>query len=81
MPRPDVSNYDRFLRRLYKSSVTQGIFGWPIAWYSMRYLVQVGYVQIIYSWDDRKVRAELTAEGRAHVERETADNRLVLSPQ
>lgn len=80
MPRPDVTNHEGILRRMYQAPVASGIFGWPIPWYSMQYLVGVGYVRIVYDWHDRKTKAELTENGRVHVEREASGARIILSP-
>lgn len=78
MPKPDVFWHEDILKRMYRKPVKSGFFGWPIKRYSMRYLVNVGYVKIFYDWDDGYTKAELTEVGRAHVEnrRESAKSYL-----
>lgn len=81
MPRPDINyHHDGVLRRMENGPIAQRlIFGWGIEWCSMRYLVNVGYVRLFYDWEDQRTKAELTAAGRSHVERERESNRAYLS--
>lgn len=80
MPRPDISHHDTpILRRMLAAPITQGACGWGIPLYRMRYLVGVGAVAIFYDWEDGKVKAELTDDGKRWVEGDIAHNRTPLS--
>lgn len=79
MPRPDLGNDIALLRRMLDGCLAQGVFGWGIERYRMRYLVVVGAVEVFYDWADGKVKAALTENGRRWVLQDIAAHRTQLS--
>lgn len=80
MPQPELLlEGTKTMEAMRNGPVAQGWFGWPVSDISLRYLFAIGYVRIFYDWDALKTKAELTPEGRARLEAETAKRQTALA--